>query len=133
MSTYVIKKGLDLPIAGEPEQKIDEASTPRRVALLADDYIGMKPTMYVRAGDQVQRGQLLFDDKKTPGVRYTAIASGTVVEINRGERRAFQSIVIELDESERSGSATSVTFEAYTGKPVAELDGGGKGGLETFR
>ncbi len=77
MSTYVIKKGLDLPIAGEPEQKIDEASTPRRVALLADDYIGMKPTMYVRAGDQVQRGQLLFDDKKTPGVRYTAIASGT--------------------------------------------------------
>lgn len=123
MSTYVIKKGLNLPIAGEPEQKIDAASTPRRVALLADDYIGMKPTMYVRTGDQVQRGQLLFDDKKTPGVRYTAIASGIVVEINRGERRAFQSVVIELDASELSDSATSVTFEAFTGKPVAELNG----------
>jgi Na+-transporting NADH:ubiquinone oxidoreductase subunit A len=122
MSTYVIKNGLDLPITGEPEQKIDAAATPRRVALLADDYIGMKPTMYVRPGDQVQRGQLLFDDKKTPGVRYTATASGTVVQVNRGERRAFQSVVIELDESEVSGSPASVKFEAYTGKPVAELD-----------
>lgn len=122
MSTYVIKKGLDLPISGEPEQKIGAAPTPTRVALLAEDYVGMKPTMYVREGDQVQRGQLLFDDKKTPGVRYTAIASGRVVAVNRGERRAFQSLVIELDESERSGSAKSVPFEAYTGKPIAGLD-----------
>lgn len=118
----MIKKGLDLPIAGEPEQKIDAAPAPRRVALLADDYVGMKPTMYVREGDQVQRGQLLFDDKKTPGVRFTAIASGTVVAVNRGDRRAFQSVVIELNDSERSGSATSISFEAYTGKPVAQLD-----------
>lgn len=123
MSTYVIKKGLDLPITGEPEQQVDAAAAPRRVALLADDYVGMKPTMYVRAGDQVQRGQLLFDDKKTPGVRYTSPASGTVVEVNRGERRAFQSVVVELDEGEVSGSPSSVKFESYTAKPIADLDG----------
>ena len=112
MSTYVIKKGLDLPISGQPEQKISPAPIPGRVALLAEDYVGMKPTMYVRAGDQVQRGQLLFDDKKTPGVRYTAIASGTVAAVNRGERRAFHSLVIELDETERNGSAKSIPFSA---------------------
>jgi Na+-transporting NADH:ubiquinone oxidoreductase subunit A len=122
MSTYVIKKGLDLPISGEPEQTISTAPTPTRVALLAEDYVGMKPTMYVRQGDRVQRGQLLFDDKKTPGVRYTAIASGTVVAVNRGERRAFHSLVIELDESEHSGSGRSVPFDSYTGRPVAALD-----------
>ena len=122
MSTYVIKKGLDLPISGQPEQKISPAPIPGRVALLAEDYVGMKPTMYVRAGDQVQRGQLLFDDKKTPGVRYTAIASGTVAAVNRGDRRAFHSLVIELDETERNGSAKSIPFSAYTGQPVAGLD-----------
>ena len=60
-------KGLDLPIAGEPEHRIETASPARQVALLADDYVGMSPTMQVRVGDEVRRGQVLFEDKKTPG------------------------------------------------------------------
>ncbi len=43
----VIKRGLDLPITGEPEQRIDEGAAVSRVALVGDDYIGMKPTMLV--------------------------------------------------------------------------------------
>ena len=76
MGLHTIKKGLDLPIAGEPEQRIDEARQPLKVALLADDYVGMRPTMHVRVGDDVRRGQLLFEDKKTPNVFYTAPAAG---------------------------------------------------------
>ncbi|MFP3427154.1 NADH:ubiquinone reductase (Na(+)-transporting) subunit A, partial [Pseudoalteromonas sp. SIMBA_162] len=92
-----VKRGLDLPIAGAPEQRIEDAQPVRRVAILGVDYVGMKPTMEVREGDKVKQGQLLFTDKKTPGVRYTAPAAGTVVEINRGEKRKLLSVVIEID------------------------------------
>ncbi|HEA51269.1 hypothetical protein LCGC14_0751870 [marine sediment metagenome] len=92
-----IKKGLDLPISGAPEQTITDGKPIRHVALVGFDYIGMKPTMAVKEGDRVKRGTLLFTDKKTEGVRYTSPAAGVVKEVNRGERRVFQSIVIEID------------------------------------
>ena len=99
MALHKIKKGLDLPITGAPRQEIGERHVPRHVALLAADYHGMRPTMSVEVGDGVRLGQKLFDDKKTAGVSFTSPGSGRVVAIHRGERRAFQSIVIELDRS----------------------------------
>lgn len=92
-----IKQGLNLPIAGEPAPQIEEGPPVARVALVADDYIGMKPTMAVAEGDAVKQGQLLFTDKKTTGVRFTSPGSGTVAAINRGAKRRFQSIVIDLE------------------------------------
>ncbi len=121
MSLHTIKKGLDLPLAGAPRQQIHDAPQPRRVALVAEDYVGMKPTMFVQPGDTVRRGQLLFEDKKTPRVRYTAPAGGTVVAVNRGERRALQSVVVELDDKERSGGHDCVSFEAYSGGAISDL------------
>ena len=95
-----IRRGLDLPIKGRPEQTIDEkTSVVRNVALLGRDYIGLKPRMMVREGDEVSLGDTLFVDKRDPGVAYTAPGSGTVAAINRGERRALLSVVIELDPS----------------------------------
>ncbi|MCC6697272.1 MAG: Na(+)-translocating NADH-quinone reductase subunit A [Candidatus Hydrogenedentes bacterium] len=124
MAVHTIKKGLNLPISGEPVQEIDRVRQPRHVALLADDYVGMKPTMAVAAGDAVKRGQRLFEDKKNPGVLYTAPAAGTVAAVNRGAKRAFQSIVIELNEAEAQGKVTGadvVRFENYTGNDPAGL------------
>ncbi len=95
-----IKQGLNIPIAGEPEQVISIAHAVSRVALVADDYIGMKPTMAVAVGDTVKQGSRLFEDKKNRGVWFTSPGCGKVVEINRGAKRAFQSIVIELDGEE---------------------------------
>ena len=59
------------------------------------------------------RGTPLFDDKKTPGVRYVAPAAGTVAAIHRGEMRAFQSIVIDVDRDD--GPDAQVTFASYPG------------------
>ena len=101
-----IKKGLDLPVAGKPEQAIGEGRTVRSVAVLGDDYPGMKPTMLVAEGDMVAKGQVLFSCKKTEGVVYTAPAAGRVSAINRGAKRVLQSVVIELEgEGERSFTA----------------------------
>ncbi|SFS42357.1 Na+-transporting NADH:ubiquinone oxidoreductase subunit A [Succinivibrio dextrinosolvens] len=92
-----IKKGLDLPIGGKPEQSVNEGPQVKHVALIGTDYIGLRPSMAVEAGQKVKKGQVLFEDKKNPGTRFTAPAAGTVVAVNRGERRAFQSLVIEVD------------------------------------
>lgn len=121
MALHVIKKGLDLPVAGNPEQAVGSGPNPRRVALLAADYHGLKPSFLVQTGDTVRRGQALFQDKKTPGINFTAPAGGTVVAINRGERRALQSVVIELSDDERAGRAEGVHFEAYTGENPGAL------------
>lgn len=121
MAVHRIKRGLQLPIAGQPQQVIERGRAVSHAALLGADYIGMRPTMHVEVGAVVDRGQLVFEDKKTPGVRYTAPVAGTVVAINRGERRAFQSLVIRLSDEERQGQGRQVTFASYTGGPVPAL------------
>lgn len=92
-----ITKGLDIPLAGVPEQQRIDNVPVTRVAVKGDDYVGLRPSMAVQEGDRVQKGQLLFDDKKIPGVRFTAPASGIVSAIHRGERRVLQSVVIDID------------------------------------
>ncbi|MBJ00548.1 MAG: NADH:ubiquinone reductase (Na(+)-transporting) subunit A [Halobacteriovoraceae bacterium] len=108
-----IKKGLNLPIEGTPEQKVHQGPKVSKVALIGDDVVGMKPTMEVQIGDKVKVGQLLYTDKKTEGVRYTSPASGEVVEINRGARRAFQSVVIKVEGDDHQD------FESYKGSELS--------------
>ena len=100
MRRITIDKGLDLPIDGAPDTSISQAPPVEHVALIGDDYIGMKPTMLVAVGDQVARGQALFSDKKNEGVIFTAPAGGEVIAINRGAKRKFESLVIRVSESE---------------------------------
>ena len=95
-----INRGLDLPISGAPQQTISDGSKVRSVALIGYDYIGMKPTMAVREGERVKTGQVIFTDKKTAGVKFTSPATGVVAAINRGDKRVFQSIVIDVEEDE---------------------------------
>ena len=103
-----IRRGIDLPISGAPEQDLEDAPNVSQVAVMGADYHGLKPTMAVKVGDNVRLGQLLFTDKKNPLVCYTAPGSGRVVAINRGERRVFRSIVIDLQ------GESEVTFETFS-------------------
>ncbi|MCL9782202.1 Na(+)-translocating NADH-quinone reductase subunit A [Vibrio sp. S4M6] len=114
-----IKKGLDLPIAGAPSQVIDDGKSINKVALLGEEYVGMRPTMHVRVGDEVKKAQILFEDKKNPGVKFTSPASGKVVEINRGARRVLQSVVIEIAGEEQ------VTFDKFEDNQIVNLERSG--------
>lgn len=91
------RKGLDLPIAGAPEPVIEPGAAVRTVALLGEDYPGMKPTMRVQEGDRVKAGQPLFSDKRNEGVLYTAPAAGVVSAIHRGAKRALLAVVIDVE------------------------------------
>ncbi len=103
-----ISRGLDIPLDGAPDQRIEDASAARAVAVLGADYVGMKPTMTVSEGDRVKCGDILFSCKKNEGVHYTAPASGIVSAINRGARRVLQSVVIDVDGDD------AVSYPAYT-------------------
>ncbi|MBU3004886.1 Na(+)-translocating NADH-quinone reductase subunit A [Paraglaciecola arctica] len=111
-----ITKGLDLPIQGAPQQTIQDGNSVTRVAILGEEYVGMRPTMHVQEGDKVKKGQILFEDKKNPGVKFTAPAAGNVVEVNRGAKRVLQSVVIQLEGDE------SEVFAKYSSAELASLD-----------
>lgn len=120
MPMITIKKGLDLPIAGTPDTTNVEHKLTQHVAVIGGDYVGMKPTMKVAEGDQVVKGQPLFADKKNAGVMFTAPASGKVVAINRGERRVFESLVIETDLN--ATDVNEINFNSYTNEQLASLE-----------
>ena len=98
--TTRIKKGLNIPLAGAPDDSVVAGKPVRTVALLGRDFVGLKPRMSVRPGDRVEAGDPLFVDKRDPDVPYVAPGSGTVAAVNRGQRRALLSVVIDLDENE---------------------------------
>jgi Na+-transporting NADH:ubiquinone oxidoreductase subunit A len=112
---FTIKKGLDLPITGSPKQVIEKGNEVKSVAVLGTDYVGMKPTMLVSEGDTVKLGQIIFTDKKNPGVNFTAPGAGKIKAINRGAKRALQSVVIELAGDDQ------VTFTQYKEADLAGL------------
>ena len=119
MAVHSNRKGLDLPLAGAPTLQVSDAVPSARVALLAADLPGLKPTLAVQVGDRVLRGQKLLEDKRIPGVAFSAPAAGTVAAIHRGERRALISVVIDVDA--RDGPAQQVKFEGFSARGGAEL------------
>ena len=94
-----ISKGLDLPISGAPLNIVSDEPKVSSVAVLSNDFVGMKPTMLVKEGDSVKAGQKIFEDKKNIGVFYTSPCGGIVRNINRGDKRKFLSIEIDIDDT----------------------------------
>jgi Na+-transporting NADH:ubiquinone oxidoreductase subunit A len=111
-----LKKGLNLPVEGKPEQIIKHEIIPNTSAILGNDYIGMKPSFEVKQGDNILAGQVLFTDKKMPKVKYVAPCAGTVKAINRGEKRRFLSIEISRT------SDKSLPFQQYTDQEIIDLE-----------
>jgi Na+-transporting NADH:ubiquinone oxidoreductase subunit A len=72
--------------------------------------------MMVAEGDTVKLGQVLFSDKKNPGVNYTSPGAGVVAAINRGDKRVLVSVVIELKGNQQE------TFTSYSEAQLAELN-----------
>jgi len=92
-----IRRGLDVRVPGAPEQRIVDGPPVRHVALVGDDYAGLRPRLAVRPGDRVRAGELLFTDRRNEGVRFVAPGAGEVVAIHRGPRRRLVSVVIRLE------------------------------------
>lgn len=90
-----IKKGFDLRLQGVAEKKMVERAEPILYAVKPTDFPGLTPKMEVKQGEKVQAGTTLFVDKLHPEIRFTSPVSGTVVAVNRGERRKLLEVVVE--------------------------------------
>ena len=111
-----VRRGLDIPISGAPEQRIGDGNPVGWVALVAKDYRGLRPQLMVEVGDRVRLGQPLLTDKSNPGVLFTAPGCGEVVAIHRGERRSLQSVVIRLEGDDE------VSFSSHDRGALTTLD-----------
>lgn len=120
MQSFKLKKGLDLPVLGAPRQEIKETKETETVAVLAADYVGLKPRLVVQEGDVVGVGAPLFFHKDTPDVMVTAPASGRVKAINRGARRVLISVEIEVDSKAAEPVDFSAVGDATTADGLAE-------------
>ncbi len=114
MTVYRIKKGLSLPVKGAPSGEVIDMTSVSCVGILGDDYPNLKPSMLVKEGETVKKGQPVFTDRKNPSAVFTAIATGIVKAVHRGDKRKFLSLVIE----KTSGDA--VRFDtSYTDRSTA--------------
>ena len=94
MKKIKMKGGLDVPLHGSVKNNNLDTIYTKFSAVLADDYFGLKPKVLVREGDHVLKGAPLLEDKTNPGFTVNSPVNGVIHEINRGEKRALVSIVI---------------------------------------
>ena len=119
--SFVIKKGLDVPISGQPVQDIKNGPEVSSVALLGEDYFGMRPTLLVKEGDKVKVGTPLFSDKKNEGVIFTSPAAGSVASINRGAKRKFLSMIVNVEGDEEETFESFNSLDGLERKQICDL------------
>jgi Na+-transporting NADH:ubiquinone oxidoreductase subunit A len=111
MGTFHIQKGRDIQLKGAAKKEIITASLPKRIGIQPADFKGLRLRPVVQVGDPVKVGTPLLEDKDRRDIRIASSASGKIVAVNRGEKRALLSIVVETD-----GKQDKELFEKISGK-----------------
>lgn len=107
MAVHSVSRGLDLPIAGAPEQRIEQARAASQVALLPSDLPSLRPRLLVQVGDEVRAGQAVYQDRKQDAIKVVAPVAGRITAVNRGERRVILSIEIAASPVARASEGES--------------------------
>ena len=129
-----IKKGLDIPIKGKPEGKIQTLTPqkkPKQIALNLDPFEEIRFKLFARRGDSIKIGQPLVEDKLTEGRVFASPAAGVITDIRRGLKRRIINIVIDVDKDEayheigpldaENGSATEIIDKLKAGGIFAHI------------
>lgn len=95
-----LRKGLDVKLKGIASLETATVSCPGEYALVPDDFVGVKPKVVVKEGDSVKAGDALFVDKLHPEVKFVSPVSGTVSQVERGDRRKLLSIRVKADKEQ---------------------------------
>ena len=116
MGTFSIQKGRNIRLKGAAKKEIAAIAFPKHVAVQPSDFKGLNPRLSVKVDDVVKVGTSIFTDKAIPEIQVASPASGKVVAINRGAKRALQSIVIETD-----GRQESETFQKFSQEQIKNI------------
>lgn len=121
MDIYKIKKGLNIPLAGVAAQQVREAKPASEYALRPTDFGGITPKVLVKEGESVLAGTPLFTDKGTERIKFVSPVSGTVVSVERGERRKLLAIRIKPDSAQVSKTFDVPTLDKATPEAMTHL------------
>jgi len=114
MANHVLKRGLDIPIAGGANGAPVELAAPASVAYAPQEFRGIVPKPAVKAGEVVRAGAVLFFHKRNPKLVFRSPIAGTVREIRRGDKRVITDIIVD------AGGDEAETFKVWT---AAEVQG----------
>jgi Na+-transporting NADH:ubiquinone oxidoreductase subunit A len=111
-SVIKLRKGLNINLAGQPQQKVVSVKEDEHYVLVPDDFTGVTPKVVVKAGESVQAGQPLMTDKFHPEIKFVSPVSGTIEAVNRGERRKVLSIVVKKEGDQQVAQLPKVAATA---------------------
>ena len=113
-----ITKGHDLKISGIPGKNIIQPAQYSIVAVLPNDFRGVKPKLLVKEGDNVKIGSPLYFNKINPEIKWASPGCGIIKDIVHGPRRVIEKIEIELDKDQNS-----IKHKTYTKEEISKLSG----------
>ena len=109
-----MNRGLDINLAGKAALEKKSAAAGKVYALCPDNFQGVKPKVVVKEGDKVKAGDALFVNKDCPEVKFASPVSGTVVSVERGDRRKLLSVQVEADATQE--------YADFGVKSIASMD-----------
>ena len=115
-----LKKGLNLPISGEADQKVKKVIVPDTVAVKPTDFRGLVPKLLVREGDSVLAGTPVLADKMSQNILFVSPVSGTVAKIVRGEKRKLLEVCIQADAEQKYVDFGIKNVESLTAEQIKE-------------
>ena len=115
-----IKKGLDIRLVGEAEQKTTEISTAGVYAIKPEDFHGITPKLIAKEGTEVKAGEALFYSKSDERILFPSPVSGKVTEIVRGAKRRILTIKLLADGKQDYTDFGTKDVDKLNGEQVKE-------------
>ncbi|HJC26690.1 Na(+)-translocating NADH-quinone reductase subunit A [uncultured Alistipes sp.] len=116
-----LRKGLDINLAGKPQETLAEAPMASEYALSPLDFEGVTPKLLVKVGDKVKAGTPLFFNKYNERVLFTSPVSGTVAAVNRGEKRKVLTVTVTPDAEQSYEEFGKPDLKKATREELVEL------------
>lgn len=116
-----IKKGLNINLIGKAEKILQKAEVSEQYAIKPPDFTGLTPKLAVKADHTVKAGSPLFFDKYRPEVKFTSPVSGTVVAVNRGERRRILEVVVKAEETNQYEQFDVKNWASFDAARIKEI------------
>lgn len=113
-----IKKGLNIKLVGEAEQKTTEITASGVYALKPDDFHGITPKLIAKEGTEVKAGEAIFHAKSDERILFPSPVSGRISEVVRGAKRKILTIKILADGKQKFADFGKQDVEKMTGEEV---------------
>ena len=113
-----LRKGLNICLQGVAREQKGRLTACSEYALEPSAFVGIVPKVLVREGDLVKVGDPLFADKNHPEVGFASPVSGSVVAIERGERRKVLRVKVKADAKQVFVDFVTSDVSAMSGEEV---------------